>query len=125
MRALWFARGAVTGFIRHRECAYIMHAMLINVYSMRMGRVNITVPDHLIARARAAGLNVSRVTADALAEELERLEKIQGMRGYLAELEAELGPPSDEELLAAREWADAAFPDHPNPSPLHLRGSGA
>lgn len=103
-----------------------MRIVFVDVYPMRMAaRVNITVPDELIARARAAGLNVSGVTADALAEELDRLEKIQGMWDYLAELEAELGPPSDEELLAARKWADAAFPDHPNPNPLRLRGSGA
>lgn len=81
-------------------------------------RVNITVPEELIARARAAGLNVSGVTAEALAEELDSFDKIQGLRDYLDELDAELGPPSYEELRAAREWADAAFPDHPNPNPL-------
>lgn len=100
--------------------------MFVDVYFVRMAaRVNITVPDELLARARAAGLNVSGVTAEALVEELDRVEKIQGMWDYLGELEAELGPPSDEELVAAREWADAAFPDHPNPHPLRLRGSGA
>lgn len=86
-----------------------------------MARVNITVHDDLIRRARAAGLNVSGVTAEALAEELDRLEKIQGLRDYLDALDAELGPPSEEELRAAREWADAAFPDHPNPNPLPSR----
>lgn len=39
---------------------------------MRMARVNITVPDDLLGRAKAAGLNVSRLAAGALAAELER-----------------------------------------------------
>lgn len=103
-----------------------MRTMLIDMYPMRMtARVNITVPDELIARARAAGLNVSGVTAEALADQLDSLEKIQGLEEYLDELDAELGPPSYEELRAAREWADAAFPDHPNPNPLPPRPSDA
>lgn len=103
-----------------------MRTMLIDMYPMRMtARVNITVPDELIARARAAGLNVSGVTAEALADQLDSLEKIRGLEEYLDELDAELGPPSYEELRAAREWADAAFPDHPNPNPLPPRPSDA
>lgn len=93
----------------------------VSAYPVRMARVNITVHDDLIRRARVAGLNVSGVTAEALAEELDRLEKIQGLRDDLDALDAELGPPSYEELRAAREWADAAFPDHPNPNPLRPR----
>lgn len=87
--------------------------MTLSAYPVRMARVNITVRDDLYQRARTAGLNVSGVTAEALAEELDRLEKIQGLNDYLDELDAELGPPSDEEVRAAREWADAAFPNHP------------
>lgn len=103
-----------------------MRMLIVDVYSVRMAaRVNITVPDELIARARAAGLNVSGVTAEALADQLDSLEKIQGLHDYLEELDAELGPPSYEEQLAAREWADAAFPDHPNPHPLPPRPSDA
>ena len=71
-----------------------------------MARVNITVPDELLTRARAAGLNVSRLAASAVAEELDRLAKIAELDAYLAELDAELGPLGDQELAAAREWAD-------------------
>jgi post-segregation antitoxin (ccd killing protein) len=39
---------------------------------MRMARVNITVPDDLLGRAKVAGLNVSRLASAALAAELER-----------------------------------------------------
>jgi len=77
---------------------------------MRMARVNITVPDELLRQARAAGLNVSRVATAALAEELDRQAKIRELDAYLAALDAELGPVPQQELTAAREWADAVLP---------------
>lgn len=73
---------------------------------MRMARVNITVPDELLSRARTAGLNVSRLAASAVAEELDRLAKIAELDAYLSELDAELGPLGDREVAAAKEWAD-------------------
>lgn len=76
---------------------------------MRMARVNITVPDDLLDRARAAGLNVSRTASDALSEQLDRRAKIAELDRYLAELDAELGPLSDTEREAARKWADRAL----------------
>lgn len=84
---------------------------------MRMARVNITVPDDLLQRARLAGLNVSRVSAVALAEELDRRAKIAALDSYLRELDDELGPIPADEQLAAKEWADrvlgsSAPPDH-------------
>lgn len=81
---------------------------------MRMARVNITIPDELLDQARAAGLNVSRLAAAALAEELDRRAKIAELDAYLAELDAELGPVPQHELRAAREWADAVLS---SPSP--------
>lgn len=71
-----------------------------------MARVNITVPDELLSQARAAGLNVSRLAAAAVAEELNRRAKIAELDAYLAELDAELGPLGDQELATARDWAD-------------------
>ncbi len=76
------------------------------MYSMRMARVNITIPDELIAQARAAGLNVSRLAASAVTEELDRRAKVAELDAYLAELDAQLGPIDDQELVAAREWVD-------------------
>lgn len=73
---------------------------------MRMARVNITVPDDVLQEARAARLNVSRVAASALSEELSRRAKIAALDSYLRELDVELGPISSEEQAAAREWAD-------------------
>jgi Post-segregation antitoxin CcdA len=77
---------------------------------MRMARVNITIPDELLGQARAAGLNVSRVAAKALADEIDRLAKIRELDAYLADLDAELGPVPQHEARAAREWADAVLP---------------
>lgn len=76
-----------------------------------MARVNITVPDELLQHARAAGLNVSRLAASAVAEELDRLAKIAELDAYLAELDAELGPSGERELAEAREWADGLVAD--------------
>jgi hypothetical protein len=77
---------------------------------MRMARVNITLPDELLNQARAAGLNVSRLAAAALAEELDRRAKINELDAYLADLDNELGPVPQHELKAALEWADAILP---------------
>jgi hypothetical protein len=77
---------------------------------MRMARVNITLPDDLLNQARAAGLNVSRLAAAALAEELDRLAKLRELDTYLADLDNELGPVPQHELRAAQEWVDAILP---------------
>ena len=73
---------------------------------MRMTRVNITVPDDLYERARAAGLNVSRLAQAAIADELDRLAKRAELDSYLRELEATRGPVPADELAAADEWAE-------------------
>ena len=84
-------------------------ARLPGVYSVRMARVNITMPDDLYQRARQAGLNVSQLAQRAVAEELDRLARIAELDVYLAQLEAELGPTTDAERVEARVWADGVF----------------
>jgi post-segregation antitoxin (ccd killing protein) len=81
-----------------------------SVQIMRMARVSITVPDDLLSQARSAGLNVSRLAAAALAEELDRRAKLHELEVYLADLDNELGPVPQHELRAAWEWADAILP---------------
>jgi len=76
---------------------------------MRMARVNITVPDELLDRARAEGLNVSRVAASALSERLDRRAKVAALDRYLQELDVELGPTSTQERQEAEQWADRAL----------------
>lgn len=73
---------------------------------MRMARVNITVPDDVVAQARAAGLNVSRLATAALIEELDRRNKIDALDAYLAELDHALGPIPPDERAAAATWVD-------------------
>lgn len=73
---------------------------------MRMARVNITVPDEVLERARAADLNVSALTTAALAEELDRRAKVAALDAYLADLERAHGPVPEEEMAAARVWAE-------------------
>ena len=71
-----------------------------------MARVNITMPDELHGRAKQAGLNISHVAQQAVAEELARLAKVAALDAYLAELDAELGPISDRDRAEAEAWAD-------------------
>lgn len=71
------------------------------VYSVCMARVNVSIPDEVIERAREAGLNVSRIATSALEDALERRLKTELALQYLAELEAELGPITDEERRRA------------------------
>jgi len=81
----------------------------VRVYAMRMARVNITMPDELYREARQAGLNVSQLAQLAVAAELQRQAKIAELDAYLAELQDELGPTSDDERAEARVWADKAL----------------
>jgi post-segregation antitoxin (ccd killing protein) len=76
---------------------------------MRMARVNIAMPDELFHQARQAGLNVSQLAQRAVAAELQRQAKVAELDAYLAELQDELGPTSDDERAEARAWADKAF----------------
>ena len=78
---------------------------------MRMARVNISVPDDVLDRARAERLNVSRVAAAALSEELDRRAKVAALDTYLQELESELGPVPPSEQSGAARWAAAVLGD--------------
>lgn len=69
-----------------------------------MRRLNISVPDDLADRARAAGLNVSRVASQALSAELDRRAKLAALDSYLDELATEQGPIPEVERRAACEW---------------------
>lgn len=92
------------------------------MYFIHMTRVNISVPDELLNRARLANLNVSRIASAALAEQLDRLDKIAELDEYLATLDEELGPVNEEEAAAARVWADELLQTKPN-NPQGHRGA--
>jgi post-segregation antitoxin (ccd killing protein) len=73
---------------------------------MRMGRMNISMSDDLVAKAKALGLNVSRLAAAAVALEVRKSEKNAYIDRYLAELEAEQGPIPEHEMRDAQAWVD-------------------
>ncbi len=70
-----------------------------------MARVNVTVPEAVLARAREADLNISRLTTQALQDERDRGEKLAAFRALADEMDAEEGPVSEAEREAAEEWA--------------------
>src|SRR5262245_63060751 len=72
---------------------------------MRMGRINVYLPDRLHAQAKRAGLNVSELCQKAIDDELRRRAHLAALDEYIAELEGLLGPATPEEMAAARLWA--------------------
>lgn len=74
-----------------------------------MARANISLPDEIYRRAKEAGLNISQLARRAITQELSDRAKIAGAYDYLAELEREMGPPTDDELAGARAWADDVY----------------
>jgi post-segregation antitoxin CcdA len=74
-----------------------------------MARVNVTIPDYLLRQAKDAELNISKLTRDAIVQELDRRAKIALIDTYLAELDAELGPISPQEQAAAEALVDRAY----------------
>lgn len=77
------------------------------MYSVCMRRVNISLPDELYRRAKEEGINISQLTQQALAEEVDRRDKIAGVDRYLAELEAEEGPLDPQKLAEAMAFVDS------------------
>ncbi len=63
--------------------------MAVEVYPVCMARVNITIPDEPHIRARAAGINVSRVSAAAVVDELDRLHRVAVLDQLLEQMTAE------------------------------------
>lgn len=71
-----------------------------------MRRVNISLPDELYRRAKEEGINISQLTQQALADELDRRDKIAAVDQYLAELEVEEGPLDPQKLAEAEARVD-------------------
>lgn len=73
---------------------------------MSIEKVSVSLPSELIAEARQrANGNLSAYVADSLRQRL----LVDRRRRYLAELDEEFGPLTDEELAEARRlWRDEA-----------------
>lgn len=69
----------------------------MRVYNMRMARVNVYLPDDLAAEAKAAGLNVSGLTQDAL----RRALAVSRLDGWLDDVSALRPLGIDREAVAA------------------------
>ncbi len=78
-----------------------------------MARRNISLPDDLDERARKIGLNVSALAQRAIADELERRERMAGLRAWLDELDERYGAVPEEMLAEARAWHGSARPVRP------------
>lgn len=73
---------------------------------MRMAKVSVSIPDAVVAAAKARGLNISRVATEALVDELDRQSKVAQLDAYLAQLAIDLGPVSATDAAEASAWAD-------------------
>jgi hypothetical protein len=83
-----------------------------------MGQITISVPDELLYRARLAGLNISRLSAFAIIEELDRQAQIEALDAYVNEIDAGLGrtPPRSPTRPPAP-WETEPLQNRPAPGP--------
>jgi len=73
-----------------------------------MARRNISLPDDLDQQARVARLNVSALAQRAVADELDRRERMAALDAWLDELDAAHGAPSAKAKANAAAWLDSA-----------------
>lgn len=73
-----------------------------------MARRNISLPDDLDDRARRARLNVSALAQRAVADELDRQQRMAQLDAWLDELDAANGAPSAKAMANARKWFESA-----------------
>lgn len=73
-------------------------------------RRNVSLPEDLDEAARAAGLNVSGLTRQAIVDALDRENRMSRLDAWLDELDAEHGPPSAEAVIEAEAWVASAAP---------------
>lgn len=73
-----------------------------------MARRNISLPDDLDEQARSARLNVSALAQRAVADELDRRQRMAALDEWLDELDAAHGAPSAKAKAKAQAWLDSA-----------------
>ena len=81
------------------------------------------MPEDLDERARRAGLNVSALAQRAIADELDRQERMARLDAWLDELDAAHGAPSDAAMAAARQWVASARPVATPTAPVRQKRS--
>ncbi len=79
-----------------------------------MGQVTVTVPDELLQQAQLAGLNLSRLTAFAIIEELRRQAELQALDAFVDDIDAGLGrSPAKPPTRPKAPWETEPLPDRP------------
>jgi len=73
-----------------------------------MARRNISLPDDLDEQARSAHVNVSALAQRAVADELDRRQRMAALDAWLDELDAAHGVPSEKAKTMAQAWLDSA-----------------
>lgn len=82
------------------------------------------MPDELLYRARQAGLNLSRVAAIAIIEELQRQEQLAALDAFVDEIDSGLGRRPDRQPPRPKAaWESEPLPERPAP-PWPPEGSG-
>lgn len=97
-----------------------------------MARRNISLPDDLDEQARTARLNVSALAQRAVADELDRRDRMAVLDAWLDELDAAHGAPSEQAEAKAQVWLDSAVDVKPRrkaataktPAPRAQRAAG-
>ena len=84
----------------------LMGGSLFSVYTMRMARINVYLPDDLARQARAAGMSVSNLTQAALRRELAARGSAEWLK-HLGRLPA--GKVTHEQVLSALDAAREEF----------------
>jgi post-segregation antitoxin (ccd killing protein) len=84
-----------------------------------MARRNISLPDDLDEQARRARLNVSALAQRAVADELDRRQRMAALDAWLDELDAAHGAPSVKAKAKAKAqvWLKSATAVQPWPKP--------
>lgn len=81
-----------------------------------MGQVTISVPDELIYRAQMAGLNLSRLAAIAILQELDRQAHLEALDAYVDEIDAGLGrTPKRRPVTPPAAWETEPLQERPAP----------
>ena len=78
-----------------------------------MARRNISLPDDLDEQARRARLNVSALAQRAVADELDRRQRMAALDAWLDDLDAAHGEPSAKAQAKAKTWLDSAIAVQP------------
>jgi post-segregation antitoxin (ccd killing protein) len=78
-----------------------------------MARRNISLPDDLDEQARSARLNVSALAQRAVADELDRRQRMAALDAWLDDLDAAHGAPSARAQAKAKAWLDSAIAVQP------------